>query len=310
MIAGQVTLIAEIGSNYDGDLDLAKRYIKAAAKAGAQIAKFQTLSRDGLIARRILDPGTDQIIDNPKYAAFGNQGLPEDWHYALKACADDNGIEFMSSPFSLEAVDLLEDVGVKRYKIASGDMTFRALQEKIARTGKPIIQSTGASYLDEVEAAAQALWDHGCSDLTLLHCTASYPPAWEDLNLNAIKTLRTSFPDTALGLSDHSPGSIAPIASIALGARVIEKHVTFDRSNPGPDHPFAMEMDEFAQMARDIEDLITALGSDEKKPAASEFHRRNNLRRGLYDAETGNPTDDPNGVWLRPARGQNEGRSE
>ncbi len=299
MIAGQVSLIAEIGSNYDGDLDLAKRYIEAAAKAGAQVAKFQSLSREALIARRI--PGPDgAIIDNPKYAAFGNQGLPDDWHYALKACADENGIEFMSSPFSLEAVDLLEDVGVKRYKIASGDMTFRALQEKIARTGKPVIQSTGASYLDEVEEAAQFLRAKGCDALTLLHCTASYPPAFEDLNLNALKTLRARFPDTPLGLSDHSPGSVAPIAAIALGARVIEKHVTFDRSNPGPDHPFAMEMDEFAKLAADMADLIDALGSEEKIPAASEIHRRRNLRRGLYDSASGAPSDGPDGIWLRP----------
>jgi len=300
MTSPTVTLIAEIGSNYDGDLDLAKRYIEAAAKAGAQVAKFQSLSRDGLIARRIKDPASGEIIDNPKYAAFGNQGLPDDWHYALKACADDNGIEFMSSPFSLEAVDLLEDVGVKRYKIASGDMTFAALQAKIARTGKPVIQSTGASYLDEVEAAVARLHGAGCEDLTLLHCTASYPPAWEDMNLNALTTMRAAFPDTPLGLSDHSPGSTAPIAAIALGARVIEKHVTFDRSNPGPDHPFAMQMEEFSTMAADIANLMIALGSDEKKPAASEINRRRNLRRGLYDVDTGAPTDAPDGVWLRP----------
>lgn len=310
MKAPGVTLIAEIGSNYDGDLDLAKRYIEAVAKAGADIAKFQTLSRNGLIARRIFDPAGGAIIDNPKYAASGNQGLPDAWHYALKACADDNGIEFMSSPFSLDAVDLLEDVGVSRYKIASGDLTFRALQKKIAETGKPVIQSTGASYLDEVKDSVGFLEAAGCTDLTLLHCTASYPPAWEDMNLNALKTMRAAFADLPLGLSDHSPGGTAPIAAIALGARMIEKHVTFDRSNPGPDHPFAMEMHEFARMSCDIANLVAALGTDEKKPAASEYHRRNNLRRGLYDAATGEPTDGPDGVWLRPARGQNEGRTE
>lgn len=300
MTAQSVTLIAEIGSNYDGDLDLAKRYIEAAAKAGAHVAKFQSLSRDGLIARHIRDPQSGEIVDNPKYAAFGNQGLPADWHYALKTCADENGIEFMSSPFSLDAVDLLEDVGVRRYKIASGDMTFRALQKKIAETGKPIIQSTGASYLDEVEDAAGFLEAAGCEDLTLLHCTASYPPAWEDMNLNALTTMKARFPQRVLGLSDHSPGMLAPIAAITLGARVIEKHVTFDRRNPGPDHPFAMEMDELARMARSLEELLTALGSSEKKPADSEIHRRRNLRRGLYDPVTGAPSDSVDGVWLRP----------
>lgn len=295
-----VTLIAEIGSNYDGDLDHAKRYIAAAAEAGAHVAKFQSLSRDGLIARKVRDAKSGEVVDNPKYAAFGNQGLPDAWHYALKGCCDDNGIEFMSTPFSLEAVDLLEDVGVKRYKIASGDMTFAALQTKIAQTGKPILQSTGASYLDEVEMAAKRLREAGCEDLTLLHCTASYPPAWEDLNLNALKTMQAALPDTPLGLSDHSPGALAPIAAIALGAVVIEKHVTFDRTSAGPDHPFAMEMEEFARMAGDIANLSIALGSELKTPAASEIHRRRNLRRGLYDLQTGAPTEGPDGVWLRP----------
>lgn len=305
-----VTLIAEIGSNHDGDLDTAKRYIAAAARSGAHVAKFQSLSREGLIAPRILDPQTGEIVDNPKYAAFGNQGLSEAWHYALKACCDENGIEFMSTPFSLDAVDLLEDVGVSRYKIASGDMTFRALQKRVAETGKPVIQSTGASYLDEVEDTVGFLRAAGCDDLTVLHCTATYPPAWDDMNLNALTTLKARFPDLVLGLSDHSPGALAPIAAVTLGARMVEKHVTFDRTSPGPDHPFAMEMDEFAQLAEDLSHLIIALGSAEKKPAASEFHRRNNLRRGLYDARTGEPTKGPDGVWLRPSRGENDGRTE
>lgn len=294
-----ITLIAEIGSNHGGSLDEAKRYIEASAKAGAHIAKFQSLSREGLIARLVKDPQSGEWIANPRFEAFGNAGLPQAWLPQLKTCADDNGIEFMSTPFDLEAVDALEAVGVARYKIASGDLTFTPLLEKLAATGKGIIMSTGASYLDEVGSAIATLQQAGCRDLTILQCTASYPPSWDDLNLSAITTLKARF-GLPVGLSDHSPGHVAPIAAAALGASVIEKHVTFDRQSAGPDHPFAMEMDEFASLARDIAALSVAMGDGEKRPAASEINRRNNLRRGVYDPDTGLPTDAANGVWLRP----------
>jgi len=294
-----ITLIAEIGSNHGGSLDEAKRYIEASAKAGAQIAKFQSLTREGLIARKAKDAKTGSWGDNPRYAAFTNQGLPDHWLPQLKACCAENGIEFMSTPFDLEAVDKLEAVGVKRYKIASGDLTFAPLLQKVAATGKAVIISTGASYLEEVGTAIETLQAAGCTDLTILQCTASYPPNWDDLNLNAITTLKSTF-GLPVGLSDHSPGRLAPIAAAALGATVIEKHVTFDRTSLGPDHPFAMEMAEFASLARDLAALSAALGDGEKRPAASEINRRNNLRRGIYDPDTGLPSDAANGVWLRP----------
>lgn len=294
-----ITLIAEIGSNHGGSLDEAKRYIAASAKAGAQIAKFQSLTREGLIARKAQDAATGEWIDNPRYAAFTNQGLPDHWLPELKTCCDGNGIEFMSTPFDLGAVDKLEALGVQRYKIASGDLTFTPLLQKVAATGKAVIMSTGASYLEEVGAAIKTLQAAGCTDLTILQCTASYPPGWDDLNLNAITTLKAAF-GLPVGLSDHSPGHLAPIAAAALGATVIEKHVTFDRTSAGPDHPFAMEMDEFASLAQDLAALATTLGDGEKRPAASEINRRNNLRRGVYDPDTGLPTDAANGVWLRP----------
>jgi len=292
-----IDIIAEIGSNHGGDLDTAKRYIEAAARAGADVAKFQSLTRDGLIARFVRDPQSGEIVANPKHAAFSNAGLPDDWHAPLKACCEDNGIEFMSTPFSLEAVDLMEGIGVKRYKVASGDLTFVPLLEKLGRTGKPVILSTGAAYLDEVEEAVATLKHAGCHDITVLHCAASYPPSWDDMNLTAITTLKTAL-GRPVGLSDHSPGHTAPIAAAALGATVIEKHVTFDRSLDGPDHPFAMEFDELAAMIADLRILEAALGDGEKKPAPSEINRRRNLRRGRYGSD-GKP-DAQGDVWLRP----------
>ena len=171
-----IDVIAEIGSNHGGDLDQAKRYIEASAKAGADVVKFQTLTREGLIARFV--KGADgTVTENPKFAAFGNAGLPDDWHAPLMACAADNGVEFMSTPFSLDAVELMESLGVKRYKIASGDLTFTPLLEALGATGKRLILSSGASYLDEVTTAVTTLTRSGCPHLTVLHCAASYPPA-------------------------------------------------------------------------------------------------------------------------------------
>ena len=296
-MSDHVFIIAEIGSNFGGDRKLAELYIEACASAGADAVKFQTLTKEALIAPFVRNEAGDWV-DNPKYAAFGNVGLPLAWHEPLARHAEKHGVEFLSTPFYLEAVDALEAAGVKRYKIASGDLTFAPLHYRIAETGKPVILSTGASYLDEVRETWQRLKSAGAGPITVLQCTATYPPAWSDLNLNAVTTLKEAFGD--VGLSDHSPGHVAPLAAIALGARTLEKHVTFDRKAEGPDHPFAMEMDEFAALVTDIRNLEEALGSADKVPAPSEIHRRKNLRRGVYDRKTFHATDSEDGVWLRP----------
>ena len=296
-MSDRVELIAEVGSNFEGDLDLAKRYVAAAAGAGAAAVKFQTLTRETLMAPEVFDAEAGAWVGNPRYASFSNVGLPDAWHEPLKRCAEDEGVEFLSTPFHLDAVDLLESIGVTRYKLASGDLTFEPLQDKVGATGKPVLLSTGASRLDEVEAALARLDEAGSGPVTVLHCTASYPPSFEELNLRAIATLRDAF-GREVGLSDHSPGVTAAIAAATLGARVIEKHVTFDRARSGPDHPFAMEMGEFAALAQSLRDLEAALGDGVKRPMPSEAPRRPRLRRGIYDPETFRPADD--GIWLRP----------
>ena len=296
----RIFLIAEVGSNFAGDRDLAERYIDAAAEAGADAVKFQTLHRDTLMAPYARDPQTGAFGPNPRYAKFSNIGLPENWHAPLKAHAESRGVEFMSTPFHLGAVAVMEAAGVGRYKIASGDLTFTPLLEAVGATGKPVILSTGASHLEEVETAVAALQAAGARDITLLHCVASYPPSFEELNLRAIPALGERF-GLPVGLSDHSPGPAAPIAAAALGARTIEKHVTFDRTADGPDHPFAMEFAEFAAMAADLRRIETALGDGIKRPAPSEENRRKNLRRGIYDPETFQPAE--TGIWLRPQHG-------
>jgi len=296
-MSGKIELIAEIGSNFDGDLDNDRRHVAAARKAGADAVKFQTLARDTLIAPLVFDSAAGEWVQNPRFEGFANIALPDEWHYRLKETADNEGIEFMSTPFSLEAVGLLEDVGVRRYKLASGDLTFRPLQEKVARTGKPVLLSTGASYLEEVQDALAHLQTAGCGPVTVMHCTASYPPAFSELSLRALTTLAQAT-GRPVGLSDHSPGWTAPVAAAALGATVIEKHVTFDRSLPGPDHAFALTYEELARTAEALREVSEALGSDEKKPAGSEIGRRSRLRRGIYDPRTFRPA--ASGIWLRP----------
>jgi len=292
-----VRFIAEIGSNYDNDFDMAVAYIRAARGAGADMVKFQTLRKDRIVARDVRVGG--RLEKNPVYDLFTSLELPDDWHARLKQAADEMGIEFFSTPFYLEAVALLEGVGVRTYKIASGDITFTPLLEAVGRTGKSVILSTGGSTLAEVEAALAVLRKAGAGDVSLMHCVSNYPPAWEEMNLRAITTLRQTF-GLPVGISDHTPGDLVPIAAVALGASLIEKHVTFDRSSPGPDHPFAMTLEEFGTMIGRVRLLEKALGTGEKIPTPTELAKKHRMRRGIYDSATRLPAEGAEGIWLRP----------
>lgn len=292
-----ISIIAEIGSNFDSNIKTAVAYVQACKNCGANAIKFQTLEKNKLVAPRILS--SEQWIDNPAHVNFRNIGLPEKWHAQLKEIAEESGIEFLSTPFYIEAVDLLDKVGVRTYKVASGDITYFPLLEAIGRTGKQVLLSTGASSLGDIERALNVLLMSGAGEITLLHCVANYPPQWEEMNLRAITTLKQAF-GFPVGISDHSSGTLVPIAAVALGATVIEKHVTFDRSLPGPDHPFAMTIDEFGEMVKQIRLLEKALGTGRKLPSEVELAKQHRLRRGVYDPVTFEPTSDKNGIWLRP----------
>jgi len=293
-----VFCIAEVGSNFNNDLILAKEYVNACAEAGANAVKFQTLKKDLIISP--LAKSGNKIISYPVYDIFGSLELPESWHYLLKEEADKAGIEFISTPFYIEAVDLLTDVGVDKIKIASGDITFYPLLEKIGRSGKNIILSTGASTNNEIYNAIDVLKKNGSGSITLLHCVSNYPPKWSEMNIKSIPLMIEEF-NTSVGLSDHSPGITIPLASVAIGASVIEKHVTFDRSLQGPDHEFSMTVGEFSEMVSQIRNLEEALGTGWKRPSSEEIPRVKRIRRGMYDCKTRKPTSDPeNAIWLRP----------
>ncbi|MBM2826412.1 MAG: AFP-like protein, partial [Dehalococcoidia bacterium] len=268
-----VYIIAEVGSNHDGSLEQAKKLIDASAEAGANAVKFQSFTAEGLAARS----------QERLYNFFKTVEMPKEWHRELADYAKGVGVDFLSSPFDEDAVDLLYDVDVPAFKIASGDLTHYPLLRRAARYGRPIILSTGMGTLGEVEQAVECLRAGGTDAIALLHCVSNYPPQFEDANIRAMVTMREAF-GLPVGYSDHSPGLVVPLGAVALGACIIEKHITFDRSLKGPDHPYALEVAEFAQMVRDIRNLEAALGSGVKEPVEGEVAERMWARRGLYAA--------------------------
>ena len=250
-----VLIIAEIGVNHQGDLNNAKRLIDAATTAGADCAKFQFFSSQRLW-------GDDRI----KHLELRFSEL-----VVLHSYCKEVGIEFLCTPFGLSEVVLLKPL-LKRWKVASGCIGRKALLENIAQTKLPVILSTGMSTLDDVGTAVDFL---GAGDLTLLHCTSAYPCSIKDVNLRAMRTLREVY-GRPVGYSDHTLGITVPIAAVAMGASVIEKHLTLDRSAAGPDHKASIEPDEFRVMVSAIRTVEDALGSNVKavQPCEAQLRRQ------------------------------------
>jgi len=253
-----VFVIAEIGNNHDGSIRQAERLIEAAADAGADAVKFQTH-----IAEEEMLPSTPTPphFDEPRYEFTRRMELSLDDHLRLKASAEARGLVFFSSPFSVAAVQLLEEVGVPLYKVASGEVTNPPLLEAIAATGKPVLLSSGMSGLDDVAAAVDVL---GTDALVVLQCTSAYPCPPERVNLRAMKTLSERF-GVPVGLSDHTPGIVTSLAAAALGAVAIEKHFTLSKLLYGPDHHASLVPDELRALVDGIREVELALGSGDKE---------------------------------------------
>ncbi|MGH0033716.1 MAG: N-acetylneuraminate synthase family protein [Myxococcota bacterium] len=277
-------LIAEVGSNHDGSLDRALELVRAAAEAGADAVKFQSFTADGITRTR-----------EPAFPILERLAVPDPWHAPLFEEARARGIDFLSTPFDEGRADLLARIGVPAFKIASGDLTHHALLAHVASLGRPVLLSTGLADQREIERAVAVLEDAGCRQLVLLHCVAAYPPCWEDLNLRAVRTLDREFA-WPVGLSDHSPGHDAVVAALALGACVVEKHVTYDRQATGPDHAYALTFDEFASMVAAVRHTEQALGDGRLAPADCEKDGRRLGRRSVHAA-----CDLAAGVELRPS---------
>ena len=280
-------IIAEAGVNHNGDIGMARGLVDAAVEAQADAVKFQTFQTDRLVT-------TDAPkAEYQKEATGAEEGqfdmirrleLSAEAHRELMAYCEDRGIVFMSSPFHEEAADLLADLDVAVFKIPSGEITNLPFLAHVARKGKPMIVSTGMAYLSEVETAVRTIEDAGNSEFVLLHCVSNYPAAPSDVNLKAMRTMATAF-GVPVGYSDHTPGIEVPMAAVALGACVIEKHLTLDNSLSGPDHRASLEPDDFTAMVLGIRTVEAAtMGHGRKEPAPSEANTASVARKSLIAA--------------------------
>ncbi|GAB6173406.1 N-acetylneuraminate synthase [Paradesulfitobacterium aromaticivorans] len=271
-------VIAEVGSNHEGDLEKAKTLIMGAARAGADVVKFQSLSADELISTKRMVNGKWE--KNPAYQAVKKLETPKEWYPELIAKCQDEGVLFLSTPFSSETAFFLNDLGIPGFKIASGDLTHIPLIREVAELKKPMIISTGAATIDEIKLAIRACESADNDQLVILHCVSCYPAMIQDANIRALKELEQfGYP---VGFSDHTLGFTVTLGAVALGANVIEKHITFDRSLPGSDHGHSLTIDEFAAMVNEIRSLESALGNGQKVPVKDEIPERVGARRSIY----------------------------
>lgn len=280
--------IAEAGSNHNRDFDLAKKLVDDAAAAQASAVKFQIFSAAKIYSKKTPKMSylkEKQLTQEGEsvYDLIQKLELPRNWLRDLKAYSEEKGLIFMATPFDVDAVDRLEEAGVLLYKVASFEITHLPMLRRIALTGKPIILSTGMADLADVERALEAIRSAGSSPVVLLHCAINYPPAYTDIHLRAMQTLRQAF-DVPVGFSDHTMDATCDIAAVALGATVIEKHFTLDRTLPGPDHPFAVEPNELRDIVAAIRNTEKALGSPIKKHTQAEDELYRLARRSLVAA--------------------------
>lgn len=276
-------IIAEAGVNHNGSPDLARRLVDAAKKAGADAVKFQTFQAEKLASRT-----ARKAAYQKKRTASGESQLEmlralelnTKAHRMLLSHCKKAGITFLSSPFDEESADLLESLGVSLLKIPSGEITNLPFLRHVAGKKIPLILSTGMTTLGEVEEALETISSIAPIAVTLLHCVTEYPAPYEQVNLLAMETLRKAF-RVPVGYSDHTPGIEVPIAAVALGAAVIEKHFTLDKNLPGPDHKASLDPDEFAQMVSAIRRVESALGDGIKRPADCERKNMAIARKSL-----------------------------
>lgn len=275
-----VYIVAEMSGNHNMDINRAKAIIKAAAEAGADAIKIQTYTPDTIT----IDCDDDIFKAQSKiwegmtlYKLYQTAYTPWEWQKELKEYAEELGLDFFSSPFDLTAIDFLEDLEVPVYKVASFEINDIPFIRKIAKTGKPIIISTGIAYLEDIDLALRVCKEEGNENVVLLKCTSAYPAPYEQMNLNVIPNMSRTF-ECLVGLSDHSLGTETAIASVALGGKVIEKHLTLRRSDGGPDAAFSMEPEEFALMVQQVRNVEKALGKATYELTKAQIDNRSGAR--------------------------------
>lgn len=302
-------IIAEIGANHDGSVATAHNMIDAIAATGAKLVKFQLYNTEELVADRHRlvrwgPPGHQR--EEAVGVMFDRLTLDRSVFPELFAHARELGQVPFATPFCEDGVDFLMGLDVAMFKIASSDVTHLPLLRHAAGTGKPVVLSLGKSTLAEAAEAVDTLRDAGCEDLALLHCVASYPSPIEEMNLRILGTLKAVFPGCMIGLSEHSQGIVASLAAIALGAEIVERHVTLDRDAEGPDHWFSLTMEELAQLVDGGRQVKAALGSPQKHILACEAAGRTNATRSLIasrDLEAGTVLETKDIKIVRPGTG-------
>lgn len=304
-------IIAEAGVNHNGSLEMAKKLVISANDAGVDYVKFQTSKRSENVTSRFAQRASYQKKnlgeDGSQLSMLKKIRLEYPDFISIKKYCDDKGIKFMSTPFDLPSIDFLNDLGMDFMKIPSGEVTNLPYLRKIARLNIPVILSTGMCTIGEVESALEVLVKNGMSDdmISLLHCNTEYPTPFEDVNLKAMLTLKQCF-GLRVGYSDHTKGIDVPIAAVAMGAEIIEKHFTLDRTLPGPDHIASLEPNELKAMVDSIRNIEKAIGDGRKKVTSSERKNITIARKSIVaakDIRCGETFSEDNLTVKRPGDG-------
>lgn len=280
-------IIAEIGANHNGDIDLAKKMILSAKEDGADCAKFQSWTTDSIIAKEEFDRNQSYDDGDGGKKHFGSlkemvtkYQLTNEQHKELKEFCDEHEIDFCSTPFSTEEADLLNSLDIPFFKIASMDINNEKLLRHVARFKKPVVISTGMATLGEIDWAVKCIEDEGNFEIVILHCISIYPPKFKDINLNNILMLQQTF-KYPIGFSDHSIGSSIPLASVALGSCLIEKHYTLDKDMPGWDHQISADPAELKVICKDSKAIHQSMGVFQRVVSADEEAKKEKFRRSI-----------------------------
>lgn len=288
-------VIAEAGVNHGGSIEIAKKLIDSSADSGADFVKFQTFHAEDLVtwsAKKAEYQLRQECGGDDQYGMLKEYELDRAGHVELIRHCRERAIEFLSSPFDIPSIDLLVDLGVPIIKIPSGEITNKPYLIHVARQRKPVILSTGISSFDEVSGALKILITNGLDkkDVTILQCNSQYPAPIDEVNLRAMISMKLAF-DVPVGLSDHTEGITAPIAAVALGACVIEKHVTLDKSLVGPDHVASLTPHQFKEMVSSIRDVEKAMGDGLKRPTSGELENLLAVRKSIVASKRINVGD-------------------
>lgn len=304
-----VMIIAEAGVNHNGNIEIAKAMIDSAYDAGADVIKFQTGLPENVISKYA--PKAEYQMENTGNRDDSQLEMAQSFAMEyksfdiLKRYAEEIGIKFLSTPFDIESADYLHGIGVDLWKIPSGEITNLPYLKNIANYHEPVIMSTGMCTMQEVREAVEVLQNNGAGKIILLHCTTDYPASYDDVNLNAMLSLQKEF-GLETGYSDHTCGIEIPIAAVAMGAKIIEKHFTLDRNMSGPDHKASIEPDELKAMVKAIRNIERAFGNGEKKPCPSEIPNMVVARKSIVarcDIKAGETLTEYNLTTKRPGNG-------